>query len=264
MELRLKLKGFVIWTSIMIVFILVFLALFPTYKTMFVDMTLSFDSFPPELLAALGMTAVDFTKVLEYYAYCHQYVLMAGAVYAFVLGAKILAVEESEKTIEFLYAKPVSRSRIYIEKMVAIQTLFFVFTLIQAIITAVFCILYKEPSNTTTQVALDITRIYVSYLLIGYLFMGLGMLISSIVRSSSKAGALALGIFFILYFLGMFSNMFESLSFLRYIAPLEYLRPRDMINGGRVDFVFFFISASLVGIFYSFGYLLYNNKDLKI
>jgi ABC-2 type transport system permease protein len=264
MELRLKRKGFWTWTIVMSIIIVVFLALFPTYKTMFEGFDELILSMPPHIINALGLSGFNFTKVLEYYAYCHQYILIAGMIYALMLGTKSLVSEESDRTIEFLYAKPVSRSRIYTEKMVSSIAIFLLFTIIQAVITGFFCVLYKEPEIASTTMILDVFRIYISFALIGIMFLGLGMFLSSIMKSSSSASSLSLGIFFLLYMLGMLSNMFESLSFLRYTAPLEYLRPRDMMNGGRVDFLYLFIASSLIGIFYSFGYLLYNNKDLKI
>jgi len=263
MELKLKFKGFLTWMIIMLLFILALLVLFPSYQPMYESLNDALLTLPPAMLAALGMVAVDFTKIMEYYAYCHQYILLAGSIYAFMLGTKALVTEESEKTIEFLYAKPVSRTKIFAEKMFAAQVLFFIFGMAQAVVTGVLAVFYKEAGVATMEVIMDILRIYVSYLLIGYTFMGFGILLSSVMRSVNKASSTALGIFFVMYFLGMLSNISTRLSFLRYVAPLEYLRPRDMINSGRVDFFYFFIAAFLIGIFYSMAYLLYNNKDLK-
>ena len=41
---------------------------------------------------------------------------MAGGVYAAILGVSALVKEESEGTIEFLYSKPVTRSKIVTAK----------------------------------------------------------------------------------------------------------------------------------------------------
>lgn len=264
MELKLKRNGFFIWTIVLCATIALFLGLFPTYAALFDGFEDLIQTMPATVVNALGLGGFNFTKVLEYYAYTHQYILLAGMIYAFILGTKSLVIEESEKTIEFLYAKPVSRSRIYTEKMVSSVVIFLAFSIIQAIVTGFFCVLYKDASITASAMISDVLRIYISYALIGLLFLGLGMFISSMMKSASIATSVALGIFFFLYMLGILSNMFEELSFLRYVAPLEYLRPRDMMNGGRVDFLYLFIASSLIGIFYSFGYLLYNNKDLKI
>ena len=44
---------------------------------------------------------------------------MAGGIYAAILGVSSLAKEESEGTVEFLYSKPVTRSRIVTAKILA-------------------------------------------------------------------------------------------------------------------------------------------------
>ena len=64
---------------------------------------------------------------------CLQYIVMAGGIYAAILGVSALVKEESEGTIEFLYSKPVTRSKIVTSKILASAVIFFIFIIIVGI-----------------------------------------------------------------------------------------------------------------------------------
>ena len=60
----------------------------------------------------LGFSDLDLSKVSGYYGMLFIYLLLMATIHAAMLGATIIAKEERDKTSEFLFVKPVSRSKV--------------------------------------------------------------------------------------------------------------------------------------------------------
>ena len=75
------------------------------------------------LMRAFGGTVDMFTNVLGYYAARNAiYIIFLGILFSIMLAGKILALEEREKTAEFLLSKPVTRLEIVRSKLAAYFT----------------------------------------------------------------------------------------------------------------------------------------------
>ncbi|WP_244854898.1 ABC transporter permease subunit [Lysinibacillus parviboronicapiens] len=68
---------------------------------------------PKSLQAIMGTGALDISKVSGYFGVLYIYLLLMAT----MLGATIIAKEERDKTAEFLFVKPVSRTRIICAKL---------------------------------------------------------------------------------------------------------------------------------------------------
>ncbi|CAM5207458.1 ABC transporter OS=Lysinibacillus sphaericus OX=1421 GN=LYSIN_01899 PE=4 SV=1 [Lysinibacillus sphaericus] len=68
---------------------------------------------PKSLRAVLGFNDLDLTKASGYYGMLFLYLVLMATIHAVMLGATIIAKEERDKTSEFLFVKPVSRSKSY-------------------------------------------------------------------------------------------------------------------------------------------------------
>lgn len=68
------------------------------------------------MVSGLGADDISFAEVLDFFTYVIPYITLFASIYAMLLGAGILSKEEDEKTIDFLLAKPVTRSAILSQK----------------------------------------------------------------------------------------------------------------------------------------------------
>ena len=119
-ELKVNLKSFIIWTSILVA---LFLTEFLMYPSLITDESKeSFDEmmkmFPPEVLKAFNMDITDINTAFGWMkSEGFIFVLLIAGVYACILGTGILLKEESEHTSEYLSSLPVTRRSIVINKV---------------------------------------------------------------------------------------------------------------------------------------------------
>lgn len=265
-EVRRGFKSLLIWSIVCILLIILFMSMFPSMKDSGMQelVNTKMDALPEAILDAFNLKdAPDFSKLNEYFAYVFQYIVMAGAIYAGVLGAKSLIEEESEGTIEFLYAKPISRTKIVTAKILSCIVLFSIFILLMAICSIIISLVVKPADLEIINVVMDMKKLYLGLFLVGVVFMSIGFIISALVPHLRLATPLSIGTFFITYLLGIFSQMIDSLEFLKYFSPFNYAVPSEIVkNGFETTNILLALIISIICI--TLTYIVYRKKDFRI
>lgn len=265
-EFKRLLKGAIIWALVCSTLVIMFMLFFPSMKDMGMQELVGskLEALPEAFLEAFNISgATDFSNISDFSAYVLQYIIMAGGIYAAILGVSALVKEESEGTIEFLYSKPVTRNNIVTAKLLASSVIFYIFLMIVGIVTMAVSAIVKPEDVEMVAMLSDIKTLYIGMALIGYIFMAVGFLISIFVKSSKQATPVALGVFFASYVLGIFSKLQDRLSGFIYFSPFDYAPPAEIINNG---FEMKFIVIGILIIIISIGgtYFVYNKKDFNI
>ena len=265
-EVKQGIKSLVIWSIVCILLIILFMSMFPSMKDAgmqeLVDTKLG--ALPPALLEAFNLAeSPDFSKLSEYFAYVFQYIVIAGYIYAGMLGAKSLIKEESEGTIEFLYAHPASRTKIVTMKILSSITLYYLFIMIMAIASVAMSFVVKPDDLKAIDLLMDMKLLYSSIFLIGLVFMAIGFLISAIVSNLRLAMPISMGLFFVTYLLGIFAGMIDQLEFLRYLSPFYYAVPSEIIKNGFQP-INLILSLVIIAVSITSTYLIYKKKDFRI
>jgi ABC-2 type transport system permease protein len=266
MEVKRGLKPLAIWSIVCVLLIILFMSMFPSMKDSGMQELLDtkMGAMPPAILEAFNLKDTpDLTKLNQFFAYVFQYIVIAGSIYAGILGAKSLIQEESEGTIEFLYAQPASRTKIVTMKLLSSLALFYLFIMILAIASMLICIAVKPADLEIINLVMDIKLMFSGLFLVGFVFMSLGFLISVLIPHLRLAMPLSIGAFFVTYLLGIFSSMIEQLEFLKYFSPFHYAVPSEIVKSG---FNTINVVLALVISFISIAasYLIYRKKDFKI
>lgn len=266
MEVKKGFKSLLIWTIISVLLIILFMSMFPSMKDSGMQelVKTELDAMPPALLKAFGLDdAPDFSRLNDYFAYVFQYMMMAGVIYGGLLGSKALIKEESEGTIEFLYAQPVKRSKIVTMKVLAAVTLFGLFVLIIALSSILISIPVKTTDLQAMDVVLDYMPLFLGFFMVGLVFLAVGFAISALVPHLRLSMPITIGLFFVTYLLGIFSDMIEKLSFLKYFSPFHFAMPSYVLKHGikTTDAILslIFIIVSIV-----VTYSIYRKKNFRI
>ena len=265
-EFKRLLKGAIIWALVCSALVIMFMLFFPSMKDMGMQELVGskLEALPEAFLEAFNISgATDFSNISDFSAYVLQYIIMAGGIYAAILGVSALVKEESEGTIEFLYSKPVTRNNIVTAKLLASSVIFYIFLMIVGVVTMGVSAIVKPEDIEMVSMLMDIKTLYIGMALIGYIFMAVGFLISIFVKSSKQATPVALGVFFASYVLGIFSKLQDRLSGFIYFSPFDYAPPAEIIKSG---FEMKFIVIGLLIIIVSIGgtYFVYNKKDFNV
>lgn len=264
-EFKNQFKSIIVWSvTISLIFVL-FIAFFPSMKDSAMKELVGakLSAIPETLLKAFNIDKMpDFTDLMEYFAYCAQYINMAGCIYATMLGANSLIKEETDGTIEFLYSKPVSRTKIVTSKLLSNLATLIVFNIILFTVCAIGCAIVAPAGYEF------ITKIIIvikSGFMIEVLFFSIGFVVSTLLSSSRQAAPTALGVFFVTYILGIFSGVVKKLNFLKYFSPFNYVIPSEVIKADyKMKTSYIILTISIIVLGTTFVYWKYNRKDMKI
>ena len=176
-ELKGNLKSFVIWTACIVILTALFMAMYPSFSEQGESVNEMLSGFSPQLMEMFGFESIDFTQTMDYYGYIFQYVLLAVLIQFMLAGANLVSREEDSGTINFLYAKPLSRTAITGTKFLAglteIAAFFIVYT------GAAIAILYAVNK---TGVDIEAVLLLDAAMALGQLMMlGIGMLLGTFI-----------------------------------------------------------------------------------
>lgn len=266
MELKRGLKPLAIWSIVCILLIILFMSMFPSMKDSGMQelVNTKMDAMPKALLEAFNLENMpDFSKLNEYFAYVFQYIVIAGSIYGGILGAKSLIKEESEGTIEFLYAQPVSRTKIVTMKILSSVVIFYLFVMFMALASIGISLLVKPEDLKVIDLVMDMKLLFGGFFLVGLVFMSIGFLISVVIKNLRLAMPISTGIFFTTYLLGTFSGMIDSLEFLKYFSPFHYAVPSELLKTG-IETSNIIISIVIIIVATTTTYFIYRKKDFII
>jgi ABC-2 type transport system permease protein len=266
MEFKKGLKPLAIWSIVCILLTILFMSMFPSMKDSgmqeIVDTKMG--AMPEAILEAFNLKDMpDFTKLNQYFAYVFQYIAMAGCIYAGMLGSKALIKEESEGTIEFLYAQPASRIKIVTMKLLSSLAIFYIFLMIMAVVSILISLAVKPEDLKVIDLLMDMKLLFSGFFLIGLVFLSIGFLVSVVIPHLRLAMPLSIGVFFVTYLLGTFSGMIDKLEFLKYFSPFHYAVPLELVKNGfeatNIVLALVISTAAIAGT-----YLIYRKKDFRI
>lgn len=261
-ELKRNWRSLMIWTVSIIILVALIMSMFPAIAEDREGLTQMIKTLMPEqLLEAFGLMHVDITAILGFYTMDpYISVVLMGSIYAFLLAAGLLTKEESDKTIEFLLCKPITRQEIISAKLLAFLSNILVFNLLISLaVVILFEIFAIGDYNVTTLILLLIGPFLASVT-----FASIGFLLAAGLRKNKAIMPLGLGLIIGTFFLNKISNVSERLEFLQYISPFEYVDPTDIYLSGAFNNTYLVIMALIVFVSIFASYVLYGKKDMLV
>ena len=258
-EMKINLKSFIIWMSIILGLFLLIYLVYPSIinsdniKMMDEMMKL----FPEELLKAFNM---DISSMDTAYGYLKTegfvFILLLTGVYSSIIGSNILLKEESDKTIEYLNTLPITRKSILKDKLICA----FTYILSMIIIIGLFnfiCLMLSGEFNIKEFILLSITPIFSSL----PIFV-ISLYISTFTHKTKKILGFSIGFVLIEYFLNILSEMNEVTEFFKYFSIYTLSDIRNVILNVNINPIMPIISLIIIILFIVLTNERYNKKEL--
>lgn len=264
-ELKRYRNSFIAWSIFISVLILMemgFYRFFMKGEMLRLMKTFFENPFWKNMMSAFGMSMDMLTNVLGYYAARSAiYIILLGTFFSIMLAGKILALEEREKTAEFLLTKPVTRLEIVRSKLAVFFTYLLLLNVIILFIGFIGLEIFKGDSDYRP-VAFLIHSFY-SFLLM-LTFGAIGLFLSLLIKRGRPITNVLIGIVFGGYLIDILSQVTASTDKLGYLSPFKFidtgvLRPDYGLEWWRVVY---FLGLSLVLITLTF--VIYKKKDILI
>ena len=215
---------------------------------------------PKSLQTILGIGSLDLSKASGYFGVLFLYLLLMAAIHAVMLGANIISKEERDKTSEFLFVKPASRSTIITSKLLAALVNIVIFN----IITLVSSIVLMGKYNKGKSITGDIVILMSGMFLLQLLFLAVGAGLAALTKNPKSASGAGTGIVLMTYILSIIVDLNDKLGILKYITPFKYFEASDLLTRRGLDPVFVILSVLIIGVLISVTYVFYDKRDLNI
>ena len=269
LEFKSTFKSLLIWCGVVALILILFMSFFPSMSSgaMKELVKIKVESMPKSMLAAFGLEdLLNFANIIHYYSYVFQYFVLAGGIYAALLGASSLVKEETDGTIEYLYAQPVTRTQIVTQKLLSAICNYVLFVLATGIVSAILMLAFKPEATDTVQLLTDMKTILAGLLLSGLVFLSVSFMISTLLKSSKQTQPLAFGFVFGTYLLGLLSktvsDTVKAAKIFKYFSPIDYALPSELIKNG-FDTVNITLAFVIIAVSITLAYFIYRQKDLK-
>ena len=253
-ELRRNRLALLIWSGAIAVMLVITVVIFPEMKPQMSEMEDMLANMG-SLSDAFGMSNMSFARFTDYFATeCGNVLGLGGAIFAAILGVGMLGKEEREHTAEFLYTHPLSRTRIVLEKLLALVAQVVILNAVVAGASMIATAAIGEEVDWGVMVLM-----FVAYLLLELEIAFLCFCVSAFLKNGMGAG---LGIAIGLYFLNILANLTEDAKPLKYLTPFAFAEGSYIIENHALKAEYLAVGAGLSVIAVAAAFLRYHKKDL--
>ena len=257
-EFRTRLKSVIIWSLALTAMVMVFFSIFPAFADQAALTNQMLAKFPPALLEAFGMNKMDLSSVLGFYGFIFVFVQLFLAIQAGNYGFGMVSIEESEWTADFLLSKPVTRGQVLTSKLLAALTSLILTDLVVSVVSIIAITLFRGTRDYSLS---TLSLLFLSMIILQLFFMGLGLLISLLVKKIRSVTPFSMGLAFGMYVLSAFSGIFGDVK-LEYITAFKHLDPAYIVQQGAFDTPLVLINLAVSLVALSVSYWLYIRRDI--
>jgi len=222
-EFKQNLKSLIWWSLIISAVMFLVISMFSSMT----DFQTMMDSLPEAMrdimntLSGGDMTSITGLYVME----SSETLLLAGSIFAGLLGISLINRNINAGSSEFLYSLPASRKSIWRSKFAVLLGQIFLFDLIISLTSLIGMFIFSTGINVGAYFAY-FGLVLSLHLQIGIICFGL----ASAFKTKVNSGA-AMAIVFVLFVFNIVLAVVEEASFLKYITPFAYVNGAVMNLG---------------------------------
>ena len=258
-EIKINLKSFIIWTTILIgLFLIVFLIYPSITNSRNMDMLNEIIKiFPEEVLKVFNM---DISSIDSAFGWLKTegfvFILLITGMYSGILGSNILLKEENDKTIEYLNSVPVTRKNIVISKVLC-GLLYIILLLVIVGIFNFVGLNFSGEFDRKLYILLSVTPLFSSIVI-----FSICLFLSTFTHKTKKMLGISIGIVFASYFFNILSEIGESTAFLKYVSIFTLADIRNVIVNISINPIMIILSLLITLIFIILSIIHYERKEL--
>ncbi len=204
------------------------------------DINMIFDMLPRIVRIAFGMGTLPVYEPHGYFACLYVWLCFLAYTQSALLGGTILAKEERDKTADFIFTKPVTRTDVIFGKLLAGAVCTIAVTACAwAVLAGVF---YVQVTDTALIGKMNLSMLGMA--LAQMMFFTVGIMFSALIRSHQKAGQAAAATVFCTYMISVAIDMTNRLELLRVLTPFQYFSAGRIIQNG-IEMRYILLAAAL-------------------
>lgn len=188
------------------------------------------------------------------------FMMLIGSIYSVILGSNILLKEEYAKTAEYLLAKPISRTEVFVTKAAVLILNITILNIAACVFGFISIAIFKTSEFRTSP--FFILSFYT--LLLNFLFGFFGLFISTLTKKPVPVTVPAIGAVLVLYFIFTISRITEAADSLGYASPFKYVNTSVMSAGYSLELWRVGIFMAVTLLLFIAGLSVYRKKDILL
>ncbi len=253
-ELKQQLKTGVLWFALLIALILVFMAgIYPAFADAQDQVLKILAGFPPEFTAAFGFEMSMMFSYGGFYGFSFTYVSLFGAILASTLSISCFAREKRSKCEDFLLAKPISRTTVFVSKALSGLTIMLAGNLVFIIVSYIGGMNNNVDGGSMllASLALFFTQL---------VFYTGGMFYAVFAKRVRTVSGAATAMGFAGFILSALNSILEE-EFIRFVAPLKYFSPQALFFDGGFEIQYVITAFVIIIACVVAAFMLYTKRD---
>jgi len=259
-EMKVHVKSLMLWSIGVIIIVGAGMGKYPSIVDSGQSMNKIVSQMPKSLQSIMGVGTFDLSTASGYYGVLFLYLVLMATIHAAMMGADIISKEERDKTSEFIFVKPVSRSKIITSKLGAALVNILILNF-ATLISSIVSIGYFGKGEDITS---DILKLMVGLFILQIIFLCIGTAISALCRKPKSSTSITTGILLFMFMLSMAIDIQSKLEPLKYFTPFKYFEAKNIMYGGEFQLTFVFLSILIIGVCSFVTYVLYKKRDLNV
>ncbi len=255
-EIRRGKMSLLVWTASLSFMLAVCVFIYPEMSGQMNEMSAMFADMG-SFSEAFGMDQLNFGEYKGYFGVeCGNTLGMGGAIFAALLGISAIGKEEKEHTAEFLLTHPVSRQRVYREKLLAVFLQILILNVVIATITVGATLMIGEtlPRGETA-------ILFLAFTMLQWQIAGITFGLSPYLKGGGLGIGIGIGLG--LYFLSLLANLMENGDIVKYITPFAYTNSSVIYDIGHPEWKYVLSGAIITTVVLLLGWAKWNKKDIS-
>lgn len=242
-----------------ILFVTMYVSLFPALKKQSEELQKLLATYPKELYSVFQIQDLNFST-LEKFLGLEQYSFMwpiLAIILVISLAGGALANEVNRGTIGNILAKPVSRMQLYFARYIAGVKAFAIFVII-----SIFCVIPIAAIFQVDFVAKAYAALSVLCFLFGLAIYSIAYMFSALFSDKGKVYMLSAGIVVVMYVLNVVASLRESLKGLRYASFFYYFDFNTALNQYYIRWLALVVFLGIAVVCTALGAYIFKKRDI--
>ncbi len=250
-------RGVFIYLGSLVAFGFVMISLFPTIKKM--DIMSLIESYPKEIANFFSNSGMQSYGTFEGYIsmeYLSFFFILIIMFYVGNTAGTAIAGQREKRTLDFNLSQPISRTKIVLAESLVNLLNSAMIVLGTALSLLVFTKIYNIDQSLSGIIAFFVVAT-------GFVWahLGLGMLLSSFLKSKSNVAFLVVGISLASYIMLSLTRIIEKLKFLEDFSIYRLYNPESLLRDGTINLNHIVILLSIMTIGVASSIIIFNKKD---
>ncbi len=256
-ELKKQLLSVLIWTVVIVALQwLLIEGFYPVFLDSKVTMQELINGFPPEFLKAFGFNLDDIFSFPSYTSMTFLYLSIFASIMSTTNTLSIFAREKQNKCQDFLFSKPLKRSKVFTQKLLA--------SLVSLVILNIpyLLLFYYSISKYVGEVNNSLIQNSLGLFFTQLWFMALAIFLAIYLKRIRSSAGMGTSVGLFAFLLSAVYSLTEKDIF-KYFAPLNYFSPNAIIMNGHYDTGSVIMAIGTFILLLGLSYYKFVRNDIK-